>query len=103
MSAAITAREWLKANGSGEVAAKIDVIMAEWDAAGSSERRDWWRVCAGGKTGKPRTIAGRTFPVIRAFRVRLGLPDVPNAIANSKNEIAPAAIPQARWGAKPKK
>lgn len=100
MTGTITAREWLKANGYDRVVSMIDEIMAEWEAKGSSERRDWWRICAGGKNGKARVIAGRTFPVIRAFQVRLDFPVTSNATWKSDDEAAPPVIQQARWARK---
>lgn len=103
MTVLVTAREWLEAHGYDDVVATIDEIMAGWKASGSSERRDWWRVCAGGKNGKPRTIAGRTLPVIRAFQVRFKLPVTSSAIWKSEDEVAPPIVKQARWASKPKK
>ena len=92
-----SARSWLKANGYDDVCAMIDEIQAEWDKEGSSERRDWFRVCAGGPGGRPRVVKGRAFPVIRAFQIRQGLPVTPNAIWLNSKEIAPPVERKGRW------
>jgi hypothetical protein len=95
-----TARQWFRANGYDDVFAMTDEAHTGWDAEGSKERRDWFRICAGAKGGKPRKVRGRTFPVLRAFQIRQGLPVTSNAIWRSPNEVAPPIVKQARWAKK---
>jgi hypothetical protein len=92
-----TVREWLRANGYEEVARWIDEIMAEWKAQGKGTRRNWWQILAGDSRGNPRKVAGRTFPVIRAARIRQQLPNVDNAQSNAPREVAPKIQPSPRW------
>jgi hypothetical protein len=92
-----TAREWLHANGYEEVARMIDEIMAEWKSKGKATRRNWWQVLAGDSHGKPRKIAGRTFPIIRAARKRQTLPSAENERSNTPREVAPKMTAIARW------
>jgi DNA adenine methylase len=99
-SANETARVWLTNNGYEDYAALIDEVIGEWKAKGSKERRDWYDVMSGGANGKPRIIAGRTFPVLAAFQERQGKPVTDNAERRDPNERAPMIQKQARWTAK---
>ena len=67
------AKQWLSEHGFAAVSAQIAEIEAEWARAGKKTRRNWWDVLAGGADGKPRTVAGRTFPVLEHARRRKGL------------------------------
>lgn len=90
-------RQWLRYNGYSNVADMIDEIMAEWRHQGKKTRRNWWEVLAGGKNGEPRTIAGRTFPVLRAAQARQRKPITQNSI-NAKNDENPSPIRKTnRW------
>ena len=80
------ARVWLRENGYGDVADEIDAIMDEWKSAGNRTRRNWWDILAGGVGGKPRTVAGRTFPVLRVAQVRQGVTVTKNAIQRKRGE-----------------
>jgi hypothetical protein len=95
----MTAVEWLRANGYEDVADLAESVIAGLRAEGNKTRRDWFQTCAGGKGGKPRIVAGREFPVIRAFQVRQGLPVTPNAISKRRGEVAPPIEKQERWAA----
>ena len=44
-----TARDWLREHGYEDVAELIDRVMAEIEASGSKQRRNWWDVLAGVK------------------------------------------------------
>jgi len=94
---ALTVRQWLRLNGYSYVADMIDEIMVEWSQQGKKKRRNWWEVLAGGKNGEPRTIAGRTFPVLRAAQARQRKPITQNSI-NAKNDENPSLIRKTnRW------
>lgn len=93
----MTAREWLRINGYEDVAEQIDEVMALVAAAGSKERRDWWTVLAGTKTGQPSTIHGRVFPVLRVARIRQGLEPTSNALCRNLNECPPPVRVTGRW------
>jgi hypothetical protein len=94
------AREWLRANGYQDIASFIDGVIREWEAKGLRTRRNWWLVLAGTPaTGKPRTVSGYVFPVLKAARRRQGFPpDVEGAIERGPHELAPPIKQQARWG-----
>lgn len=94
----IRARDWLRENSYDDVANLIDEIQAEWEKQGKRTRRNWWEVLAGGKDGKPRTIAGREFPVLKVAQRRQGLSITKNAIRRNRNEKAPEQW-EARGGA----
>lgn len=79
---------WLQAHGYADVAATIGAIKSEWKAAGKSTRRNWWAVLAGSRTGRPRRVAGREFPILRAAQERQGLPVTANAETRNAVEIA---------------
>jgi DNA adenine methylase len=95
-----TARAWLARNEYEDYGSLIDEVIAEWKANGSKERRDWFEVMSGGANGKPRVIAGRTFPVLAAFQERQGKPVTDNAERRNPNERAPVIQKQARWARK---
>ena len=83
------ARQWLQDNGYQDVAALIDEVTAEWQATQRGTRRNWWAVLAGGQGGKPRCIAGKVFPVLRAAQIRQGLPVTDNALCRNPLEKPP--------------
>ena len=92
----MTVRKWLRTNGYNDIAEKIDEILAEWQANGSRERRNWADVLCG-NNGKPVTIAGRTFPILASAQVSRALPVSPNAIQRSDDEEFPVARSTGRW------
>ena len=91
------AREWLLANRYQDVAALIDEVTDEWNAQNKRTRRNWWEVLAGGIEGKPRTVAGRAFPVLRAAQLRQGVPVTENALRRGCEEDAPPVQLTQRW------
>lgn len=93
----MTARDWLGANGYEDVAALIDEVMAELESRGSKQRRNWWDVLAGGTNGKPITVSGREFPVLRVAQIRQGKPVTTQAITRNPNEVPPDVVITARW------
>ena len=92
-------REWLAGNGYEDVARMIDEIMAEWKREGKETRRNWWDILAGDADGNPRSVKGRTFPVLRAARRRKGLVAPSTCLCRNKAERIPPMVPQVRWGA----
>lgn len=64
---------------------------------GKKTRRSWYEAFAGDKHGNPRTIAGITFPIIKAIRKREGFPPCKNSIERRKGEKAPPKKPSGRW------
>jgi hypothetical protein len=93
----ISVREWLVQNNYPEVAAQINEIMGEWKQTGRRTRRNWWDILAGGIDGRPKTVEGRVFPVLRAARQRQGLSDTEGSIRHRKEESPPPIVEQARW------
>ena len=93
----ITVREWLKKNNYNDVAEMIDEIMQEWQRKGKKTRRNWWDILSGGKYGKPRTIYGKTFPVLRAAQIRQGVTVTKNAICRNEDEKPPKIKKTNRW------
>jgi hypothetical protein len=93
----MTARDWLRHNGYEDVAKLIDDIVAEHKARGSRERRDWWDILAGNRYGQPRTVAGRTLPVLWIAQRRQGLKPTPNAVRRSPSEKPPPIRRTGRW------
>ena len=85
----MTARQWLRANGYGDVAAIIDEIMAEWKAAGNGQRRNWWSVLAGRKDGSGVVVSGRLFPVLKAAQRRQHVRVQSTAEKRNRRENAP--------------
>ncbi len=96
-------RQWLLDNDYNDVAELIDEVTAEWDRQGKKTRRNWWEVLAGDKDGKPRVVEGRKFPVLRAARLRQGLPDTKGSLSRHKREVVPSVIDQVRWKGHDKK
>ncbi len=86
MSANQSAREWLWANGYGDVLALIDEITTEWREAGNRQRRNWWAVLAGGKDGNPVVVSGRKFPVLVAAQRRQGIKISKRAVRRKRRE-----------------
>lgn len=99
VDADLDARMWLRTHGYSYVANLIAIIIDTWKCEGKKTRRDWWVILAGTPEGKPRTVSGVTFPVLKAARRRQGFPpDVEGAIENSRHELAPSIQRQERWG-----
>jgi hypothetical protein len=96
----MTARDWFKANGYADVADLIDTVMAEIDASGSKQRRNWWDTLAGGKDGEPMSVYGHEFPVLRVAQIRQGKAVTPNAICRNPREQPPDVIATKRWSRK---
>jgi len=91
------AREWLIQNNYRDIADLIEEVVAEWKAQDKRTRRNWWEILAGDAHGNPRTVAGKTFPVLRAAQIRQGVPVSSAAICrNPKEEIPPIRV-TARW------
>lgn len=93
----MNAREWLRANSYDSVADLIDEVIKEWRETGNGTRRNWWDILAGGKDGKPRTIAERQFPVLRAAQLRQGKNVTDNAICYNPDEDIPQLVISGRW------
>ncbi|MGH7779973.1 MAG: hypothetical protein ACREQR_09110 [Candidatus Binataceae bacterium] len=62
--------------------------FARWE---SFTRRNWWDILAGGKLGKPSTVGGRLFPVLKAAQIRQGMPITPNAVSRADEDSPPPA------------
>jgi hypothetical protein len=90
-------REWLGKNGHDNIAELIDGFVSKWKAEGRRTRRNWWEILAGGRLGKPRTIDGQAFPVLKAAQIRQGLPVTANAISNSAERPPPRPRATGRW------
>ena len=97
MSDETTVRRWLVDNGYPEVAEKIEAVMQEWRRRGVKTRRNWWKVLAGGRNGRPLSVNGIEFPVLRVAQKRQGLPITKNAICRKRRESYPEIVPQNRW------
>lgn len=93
----ISVRNWLVQNNYEDVAALVDTVMDGWKVKGTKTRRSWWDVLAGGKNGKPRTIEGVTFPVLKAAQIRMGVPVTDNAICRENEENIPLKTISGRW------
>ncbi len=89
MSPNSSARYWLRSNGYEDIAEMIDEIIEGWKISGKKTRRNWWEILSGGVNGKPRTIEGREFPVLKVAQIRQGKPITKNSIANNTNENVP--------------
>ncbi|HKP61486.1 MAG TPA: SIR2 family protein [Polyangiales bacterium] len=89
-----SAKTWLRAHGFGVLADTIDKIEGEWAAQGRKTRRNWWDVLAGTRTGAPRVIEGRRFPILPEARLRQGLPLLGAAPAAPEIAIDDAAVPE---------
>ena len=90
-------RKWLLENDYKKELALIDTVEAEFDAAGSGQRRNWWDVLAGGTDGSPITVNGHEFPVLRAAQIRQGKPVTKNAICKNQDESIPPVKASKRW------
>ena len=90
-------RKWLRENGYGDVADLIDDVMAEWARDGIGTRRNWWDILAGDEEGRPRTVAGREFPVLAVARERQGKAPVRGALRRRRGEKAPPVRKTNRW------
>jgi hypothetical protein len=96
------ARVWLRNNPYSDISEQIDGVMLQWKASGKATRRNWWQILAGWEDGRPRIAGGVTFPVLRAARIRQGLPpDVPGVLCRDASEEPPAIRVSPRW--KPKR
>jgi hypothetical protein len=96
------ARVWLRDNRYVDIADQIDQVMLRWRAEGKATRRNWWQILAGWADGRPRIAGGVTFPVLRAARLRQGLPpDVPGVLCRNPDEEHPPIRVSPRW--KPKR
>lgn len=93
----ISVRNWLVQNNYEDIAALVDTVMDGWKVKGTKTRRNWWDVLAGGKNGKPRTIEGVTFPVLKAAQIRMGVPVTDNAICRENEENIPRKVISGRW------
>ncbi|HHY30055.1 MAG TPA: hypothetical protein GX520_05080 [Syntrophaceticus sp.] len=93
----VSVRKWLVQNSYTEVAEVINAIMDGWKIKGTKTRRNWWDVLAGGKNGKPRTVEGISFPVLRAAQIRKGVPITDNAICRNEAEKIPEIYASGRW------
>lgn len=92
------ARVWLRNNPYIDIADQIDQVMLKWKAQGKATRRNWWQILAGWSDGRPRIAGGVTFPVLRAARIRQGLPpDVPGVLCRNPDEQPPAIRVTPRW------
>ena len=94
---ASTCRRWLVENGHTETAELIKAVMDDWKRRGVQTRRNWWKILAGGKGGRPFTVNGREFPVLRAAQLRQGVPVTKNAIRTRRKESFPEIQIQERW------
>jgi hypothetical protein len=93
----MTCREWLAANGYGDVVALMDEAIRRIEEKGKKSRRNWWDTLAGGSHGKPSVREGIEFPVLRAAQIRQGVPVSPNAIWRKENEEPPDVVVTDRW------
>ena len=91
------ARDWLRQNGYEDIADLIDRVMAEYEAAGSRTRRNWWDTLAGGKDGNPILVNGHEFPVLRVAQIRQGKAITPNALCRNEGELPPDVVVTKRW------
>ena len=90
-------KQWLSENDYQDVAALIDEVETAWKSQGKRTRRNWWEILAGTKDGKPRVVAGRTFPILRAAQLRQGLKETPNALCRNRKEPIPPLLVPGRW------
>jgi len=93
----VSARKWLIQNDYADIAALIDIVMDGWKTKETKTRRNWWDVLAGGENGKPRTIEGVTFPVLKAAQIRKGVPITDNTICRNEAEEVPKVYVTGRW------
>lgn len=83
-------KRWLVENDYADVASLIDKVQAAWQVQGKRTRRNWWEILAGDARGDPRSVAGQTFPVLRAAQLRQGVPVTSNALCRNPWEKVPA-------------
>lgn len=93
----MTCRDWLRANGYGDVVDLIDQAMAKMAARGSKQRRNWWEILSGGESGQPCVREGIQFPVLQVAQVRQGKTITPNAISRNPSELPPDVHSTGRW------
>lgn len=91
------ARVWLRENHYDDIVERIERVMATWKAEGKATRRNWWEILAGNEDGTPRIAGGIEFPILKAARIRQGLPDVPHAIQRNPDEVPPPVRVSGRW------
>jgi DNA adenine methylase len=89
--------DWLRANGYEDVADLIAEVVDDWKAEGKRTRRNWWEVLAGDGQGQNRSVAGRTFPILRVAQIRQGVPVSEDAICRNPKEEAPPILVTGRW------
>jgi hypothetical protein len=92
-----TTRKWLRDHGYGKVVHLIDARLAEWKVQGKTTRRNWWDILAGDEQGRPRTVDGIAFPVLRAAQIRQGRQVSPDALCHDLDEEAPPVRLTKRW------
>ena len=93
----ITIRKWLIQNNYEDIAESIDTVMTGWSQKKTRTRRSWWDILAGSKGGKPRTVEGVSFPVLKAAQLRKGVPVTKNAICRNMDEVFPSVRKSGRW------
>jgi hypothetical protein len=96
-------RQWLRENEYDNIAELIDGFIEKWKLAGKRTRRNWWEILAGGKSGRPRTIDGIEFPVLKAAQIRQRMPITANAISHRGESSPPAPRESGRWPKRPRK
>jgi hypothetical protein len=92
----MVSKSWLLTDYADAVAL-IDRVDAENKAAGKKTRRNWWDTLAGGVAGRPYTVNGVEFPVLRAAQIRQGKEVTPNAICRNPDEVPPDVVSTKRW------
>ena len=91
-------RQWLRANGYDKLAHQIDELVERWKAAGKKTRRNWWEILAGGRHGKPCTVDGIKFPILKAAQRRQNRPLTASALSNrGEKPPSPAPSETGRW------
>lgn len=90
-------RQWLRDSGYDQIADSIDGIIEKWKVEGKRTRRNWWEILAGGKSGRPRTIDGIVFPVLKAAQERQRVPITANALSRSGEKAPPPVLESGRW------
>lgn len=61
------------------------------------QRRNWWDTLAGGEGGRPITVNGYEFPVLRAAQIRQGRDVTDNALCRNPDEVPPDVVSTKRW------
>jgi hypothetical protein len=90
------AQAWLKADYP-DIVELIERVEAENAAAGRKTRRNWWDTLSGGVGGRPYTVNGHEFPVLRAAQIRQAKDITPNAVCRNPDEVPPDVIATKRW------